>query len=153
MFCLCNCYIAITIPILIMGTNDNVPTNVTDVSAIKAELIDLGVKSIRASHQLRYLLNTRSNGNIAKGIATQMKCTCSVKYSEFISSCNKLNIEHKSRMFDLVIDNQKSRTKHIKALFYSRKDHYRQILDHITFSRIDNDIVIFRKHSTLKNKF
>ena len=55
----------------------------TDTSAIKTEIINLGLKSIRASYQRRYLLSTRSNGNIANGIATQMKFTCSVEIHMF----------------------------------------------------------------------
>ena len=111
-----------------------------DVNTTKAELIKLGVKSLKASHQLRYLIRTRNNGNIARGIATQMKFMCSVKDTEFVNSCNELNLEHKSRMFDLVIDNQRERSKHLKAIFYSKKEHYKNKIDSVTFSRLENDI-------------
>ena len=111
-----------------------------DNDAIKSELISLGLKSIRASHQLRYLITTRNNGNIARGIASQMNFTCSVKDSDFVGSCTRLNIEHKSRMFDLVITNQRERSNHLKAVFYSRKELHKNKLDIIAFSRIESDL-------------
>ena len=124
MICFLHCYIVV---VVIMSTTNQC----TNTSAIKTELTNLGLKSIRASYQLRYLLSTRNNGNIAKGIATQMKFTCSVKENDFMKSCSKLNVEHKSRMFDLVIENQRIRSKRSKAIFYCRKEHYRNNMDFI----------------------
>ena len=111
-----------------------------NVMAVKCELTDLGSKSIRASHQLRYLINTRNNGNISQGIASQMKFVCSVKDPTFTESCSKLNIEHKSRMFDLVITNQRIRSNRLRASYYSRKEHFKNLTDNITFCNIEQHL-------------
>ena len=44
------------------------------------------------------------------------------------------------KMFDLVIENQRERSIRFKAIFYCRKEHYRNNLDLISFSRIESYI-------------
>ena len=43
-------------------------------------------------------------------------------------------------MFDLVIVDQKERTNRLKAVFYSRKENYKNNIDFISYSRIENDL-------------
>ena len=43
-------------------------------------------------------------------------------------------------MFDLVIVDQKERTNRLKAVFYARKENYKNNIDFISYSRIENDL-------------
>ena len=86
------------------------------------KLDSLAIKTVRASCQLKYLQTTRDNGNIPRGIASQLNFQCSVKDSFFVESCNQLNRLQKSRMLDLVIDNQVVRSKNLRQSFYSYKN-------------------------------
>jgi len=87
-----------------------------------SKLDSLAVRSVRASSQLRYLQTTRENGNIPRGIATQINFKCAVKDPFFIESCRALSQIQKSRMLDLVIDNQVIRSKSLRKSFYSFKN-------------------------------
>ena len=87
-----------------------------------SRLDNLAIKTVRASCQLNYLQSTRDNGNIPRGIASQINFKCSVKDTFFVQSCDALNQIHKSRMLDLVITNQLIRSKNLRKNFYSFKN-------------------------------
>ena len=87
-----------------------------------SKLDSLAARSVRASCQLRYLQTRRDNGNIPRGIATQINFKCAVKDPFYVDSCKALNQQQKSRMLDLVIENQVIRSKTLRKSFYSFKN-------------------------------
>ena len=60
---------------------------------VKDNYLLSGLRCVRASAQLHYLQITRSNGNIPKGIATQMRFRPSANDQFFVESCKQLNLE------------------------------------------------------------
>ena len=87
-----------------------------------SKLDNLAVRSVRATCQLRYLQTTRENGNIPRGIATQINFKCAVKDPFYVDSCKALNQLQKSRMLNLVLENQAIRSKTLRKSFYSFKN-------------------------------
>ena len=101
-------------------------------------LLVIGKKMVKASMQLQHLRNSREEGVVPKGIASQTKFTPSIQDDVLKTNCQQIMYNTVSRILDYMITYYETRARTLNASFYAEKQKIIQITDNGDRERIEN---------------
>ena len=89
--------------VYVYGSNINSISLEKSIKMKVTPIINLGKKLVRVTMQFKYLEQSRTNGVVPKGIASQMKFTPSIHDNELMEGCKCIMHSAASRMLDYMI--------------------------------------------------